>query len=90
MYELYDESGERNSEYPQGLVANTVIFEGGPWGAVFGRLDPLIHINIYIYIYIYILGSNARFARADAYGTILWDDITGLYYGIISQDNITE
>ena len=36
-----------------------------------------------VYVYIYILGSNARFARAEAYEIISWDDIMGLYYGII-------
>ena len=49
----------------------------------------------YINIYIYILGSSARFARAKAYGIILWDYIfwdciMELYYGIILRDTITE
>ena len=45
--------------------------------------------HIFVYIYIHILGSSARFARAEAYGIISWDYIMGLYYGIISRDNIT-
>ena len=44
--------------------------------------------GIYIYIYIYILGSSARFARAEAYESLLWDYIMGPYYGIILQDCI--
>ena len=51
------------------------------------------HIDIYkftyIYIYIQILGSSARFARAEAYEIISWDYITGLYNGITLRDNIT-
>ena len=32
MYEVYDEPRERNSEYQQGHVAKTMIFECGPRG----------------------------------------------------------
>ena len=35
------------------------------------------------------IGSSARFARAEAYGMIVWDYITGSYYRIILRDNIT-
>ena len=42
---------------------------------------------IYMYRYIYILGSSARFARAEAYGTISWDYMN---YRIILRDHITE
>ena len=48
-------------------------------------------VLIYIYNYfffVYILGSSARFARAEAYGIISWDYITELYFGIIIRDNI--
>ena len=48
-----------------------------------------IHIYTHIYIYIYTVGSSARFARAEAYRIILWDYITGLYYGIILRDHIS-
>ena len=36
----------------------------------------------------YVLGSSARFARAEACEIRLWDYITGLYCGIILQDEI--
>ena len=45
---------------------------------------------VHVYIYIYILGSSARFARADAYGIRLWDYITGFSHAIILRDNIKE
>ena len=35
--------------------------------------NDTIHIHV---LYIYVLGSSARFARAEAYGIILWDYIT--------------
>ena len=53
-----------------------------------------LSLSLSIYIYIYLPGSSARFARAEDYGIILWDYITGVCYGIISwiilRDNITE
>ena len=48
-----------------------------------------MYIYIYMYIYTYILGSSARFARAEAYGFISWDYMMGSYYGIILPDNMT-
>ena len=41
-------------------------------------------------MYIYILGSSARFARAEAFGITLRDHITESYYRIIIRDDITK
>ena len=41
------------------------------------------------HIYMYILESSARLERQEVYGIVLWDYITGLYYGMILRDNIT-
>ena len=50
------------------------------------------NLHIYIHIHICVLGSGARFARAEAYGIKLGDYIMGLHYGIVSRiilrDNI--
>ena len=48
----------------------------------------IYNIYIYIYLFIYLLGSSARIARAETYGIILQDYITGLYDGILPY-NIT-
>ena len=50
-------------------------------------LESRSYIHIYIYIY-NILGSSARFARAEAYALIIWEYITGLYYRIILLNRI--
>ena len=47
------------------------------------------YVCVQVYIYIYILGSSARFARAEAYEIIPWDYIMGLYYGIRLRDKVT-
>ena len=57
-------------------------------------LSIFVVVILYAHIptYIYSLGSSARFARAEAYGIILSDNIKGLYYefyyGKLLRDNI--